>query len=114
LLALSFALAAMYLFFNCFVENSLQAFAVMGFYSLVWGSFSVSSSTLVSELTEAHGTAYGAYNAVYSIANIAAPVLSSTVIEGFGYNTLLWLLAVISLVIFGALSIMSTRRHPQS
>lgn len=111
LLALSFALAAMYLLFNCFVENSLQAFAVMGFYSLVWGSFSVSSSTLVSELTEAHGTAYGAYNAVYSVANIAAPVLSSIVIGGFGYNTLLWLLAVVSLLIFGTLLIMSRRRR---
>ncbi len=111
LLALSFALAAMYLLFNCFVENTLQAFAVMGFYSLVWGSFSVSSSTLVSELTEAHGTAYGAYNAVYSIANIAAPVLSSAVIGGFGYNALLWLLAVASLAIFAALSLVGMKKR---
>ncbi|MCS7104983.1 MAG: MFS transporter [Thermofilaceae archaeon] len=95
--ASSFIFAAAYLALNCFASDVFHAFTLMGFYSLVWGSFSVSSSTLVSELTETYGTAYGAYNMVYSIANIAAPLLASSIIDSFGYNTLLQVFAVLSL-----------------
>lgn len=96
LLSLSLLLAALYLALNCLASNALHAFALMGFYSLVWGSFSVSSSALVAELSQALGTAYGAYNMVFSLANIAAPTLASLVMEKLGYNTLLALFAALS------------------
>lgn len=96
LFSLSLALAAAYLILNCFASSLLHAFALMGFYSLVWGSFSVSSSVLVAELSRALGTAYGAYNMVSSLANIAAPIIASLLMERSGYNALLTLFAALS------------------
>ena len=94
--SLSLLLAALYLAFNCFASNAFHAFALMGFYSLVWGSFSVSSSALVAELSQSLGTAYGAYNMVFSLANIAAPTIASLVMDNLGYNALLTIFAALS------------------
>lgn len=95
-LSASLGLAAAYTMLNIAVADAPQAFAVMGFYSLVWGSFSVSSSLLVGEASESKGAAYGAYNMVFSVANIAAPSVAGSLARALGYEGMLFTLSCIA------------------
>jgi PPP family 3-phenylpropionic acid transporter len=97
ILSASLGLAAAYAALNAAVIDANQAFAVMGFYSLVWGSFSVSSSLLVGEASEDKGAAYGAYNTVFSIANIIAPSLAGMLARDLGYEGMLITLSCVAL-----------------
>jgi MFS family permease len=97
ILSASLGLAAAYAALNAAVIDANQAFAVMGFYSLVWGSFSVSSSLLVGEASEDKGAAYGAYNMVFSIANIIAPSLAGVLARDLGYEGMLIALSCVAL-----------------
>jgi MFS family permease len=97
ILGASLGLAAAYTALNTVVADAGQAFAAMGFYSLVWGSFSVSSSLLVGEASGDKGAAYGAYNLVFSIANIIAPSAVGVLARNLGYEGMLLALSCVTL-----------------
>jgi len=98
ILSASLGLAAAYTALNVAVIDASQAFAVMGFYSLVWGSFSVSSSLMVGETSQDKGAAYGAYNMVFSIANVVAPSAVGVLARDLGYEGMLFTLSSVALV----------------
>ncbi|TRM74355.1 hypothetical protein DJ523_05080, partial [Sulfolobus sp. E5] len=50
--SLSFMLASLYLLLNYIAFNTISAFIAMSFYCLVWGSFIVSSSIIVANLSQ--------------------------------------------------------------
>ena len=86
---LSLVLAGLYFIINALIPpNPLLAFIAMATYSLVWGTYSVSSSVLVSRLTGLgrRGTAYGIYNAAFPIANVIGPLYIGYIISSSGYR----------------------------
>jgi len=86
---LSLVLAGLYFIINALIPpNPLLAFIAMATYSLVWGTYSVSSSALVSRLTGLgrRGTAYGIYNAAFPIANVIGPLYIGYIISSSGYR----------------------------
>ncbi|WP_126450398.1 MFS transporter [Sulfodiicoccus acidiphilus] len=87
-MGVSVLLGAMYLTVNAAAFNWVSALLTMCSYSLVWGSFSVSSSSIVSELVsrDKRGTAYGVYNAALPIANVVGPLYVGATLASLGYR----------------------------
>ncbi|WP_291767744.1 MFS transporter, partial [Caldivirga sp. UBA161] len=86
---LSLILAGFFYLLNAFIPpDPVYAFLVMASYSLVWGTYSVSSTELVARLTDLRrrGTAYGVYNSAFPIANIIGPLYIGYVISASGYR----------------------------
>jgi len=85
---LSFLLAAAFFLLNSAVFDRVSALLAMCTYALVWGSYSVSSSLLVSQIVGKgkRGTGYGVYNAAFPMANVAGPLYLGSVISRFGFR----------------------------
>ncbi|ABW01314.1 major facilitator superfamily MFS_1 [Caldivirga maquilingensis IC-167] len=100
-LSLSLALGSLYLVANALlVRGTLSAFAAMASYSLVWASYSVSSSMIAPLISRGNrGLAYGIYNSVFPLANIIAPLCMGYSIASLGYRLSLILLSAVALVI---------------
>ena len=99
---LSLILAGFFYILNAFIPpDPLYAFLVMSSYSLVWGTYSVSSTELVARLTDLRrrGTAYGVYNSAFPIANIIGPLYIGYVISASGYRHGLIYLSIPALVL---------------
>lgn len=96
---LSFALSAIYLIANSLAYNSLTALASMSFYCLVWGSFIVSSSLIVNNLSgKLKGVGFGTFNALYPLAGIITPLYMGFMIKAFGYKLSLLYLSALPLI----------------
>lgn len=94
---ISLILAGVFFIVNALIPpNPIFAFLAMASYALVWGTYSTSSSVLVSRLVglSRRGTAYGVYNSTFPIANIIGPIYIGYVISLQGYRRGLMYLSI--------------------
>jgi len=98
---------AMYLILNATAFNLVSSLLDMCSYCLVWGAFSVSSTTMVSRLSglQSRGTAYGVYNATLPLANVMGPLYVGAFINELGYRMGLVTMSV-PLIVLGMIMIL--------
>ncbi|TRM83482.1 hypothetical protein DJ531_05430 [Sulfolobus sp. A20-N-F6] len=98
--SLSFMLASLYLLLNYIAFNTISAIIAMSFYCLVWGSFIVSSSIIVANLSQKfRGLGFGIFNSLYPLSGIITPLYMGVMIKTLGYKQSLLYLSLIPLLV---------------
>ncbi len=98
--SLSFILASLYLLLNYIAFNTVSSFIAMSFYCLVWGSFIVSSSVIVANLSQKFkGLGFGIFNSLYPLSGIITPLYMGVMIKTLGYKQSLLYLSLVPLLV---------------